>query len=242
MDRNIKYDFNLEKYDCKANENILNYVICSTPRSGSTLLAKGLQSTMLAGLPHEYFNVEHKKDYLNRWQFKSNIEYIEKLKKNRVTPNGTFGFKLHYNQYEQEFEDRRLEDCFGNLRYIFITRNDKIFQGISLEKADQTNKWSSEFVSNKKAIFNFKNIKKNISIICNQEKKWKDYFTQYNIDPFVIEYEELSSNYEEVIISTLNYLGINIKTKIAPPQIRKQGNLSNLIWKYLYLTINKLKK
>ena len=33
----------------------LSYMICATPRSGSTLLCKALQNTGLAGKPDEYF-------------------------------------------------------------------------------------------------------------------------------------------------------------------------------------------
>lgn len=74
--------------------------------------------------------------------------------------NGIFGFKFHYNQFEDEFGADRLEECFDNLKFIFITREDKILQGISLEKAFQTQKWSSEFSSLKRAKFNYLSIKK----------------------------------------------------------------------------------
>lgn len=78
----------------------------------------------------------------------------------RILFNGIFGFKFHYNQFEDEFGADRLEECFDNLKFIFITREDKILQGISLEKAFQTQKWSSEFSSLKRAKFNYLSIKK----------------------------------------------------------------------------------
>lgn len=242
MSKNIKYEFNLEKFDSHTNENILNYVICSTPRSGSTLLSKALQSTLVVGLPHEYFNIDHKNDYYNRWKFKNIEEYIALLKKNRVTPNGIFGFKLHYNQFELEFENNCLDNYFENLKYIFITRKDKILQGISLEIAYQSNQWSSEFKLEKKPIFNFRNIKKRISEVSNEENKWLTYFIENEITPFVINYEDLENNYETIVIDTVNFLGINLTSKIGGQLINKQRGFRNMWWKKMFQIINLFKK
>ena len=90
----LKYEFNSDKFDNFSEQKGICYVICSTPRSGSTLLSKGLQLTKVAGIPHEYFNVDHKSDFKKRWQFSNIEEYITLLKKNRVTTNGIFGFKF----------------------------------------------------------------------------------------------------------------------------------------------------
>jgi LPS sulfotransferase NodH len=202
------------------------------------LLAKGLDSTNLAGLPHEYFNVDHKKDYIKRWEFNTIQEYIYLLKENRVSNNGVFGLKLHFNQYELEFGNDDLSSYFDGLKYVFITRKDKISQGISLEKALQTNKWSSEFKATNKAVFKYKSIRKRIVDVTNQESKWLLYFKAHNIKPYIVNYEDLDRDYEETILNVLTYLGLNENCIFLPKQIQKQRNISNYFWKKAYQVIN----
>jgi hypothetical protein len=45
------------------------------------MLAKALQSIGIAGLPHEYFNIDYKSDYTKRWFFLHNKEHIYILAK-----------------------------------------------------------------------------------------------------------------------------------------------------------------
>src|SRR6187401_2384980 len=66
------------------------YVIISTPRSGSTLLCRGLASTNLAGIPEEYFNPDLE-DWARRRDGVDPAAYVEWLLSERVSPNGVFG-------------------------------------------------------------------------------------------------------------------------------------------------------
>lgn len=241
MSIKLKYDFNSQKFDNSSNDLILNYVICATPRSGSTLLAKGLQSTNIAGLPHEYFNIDHQSDYLKRWDFKELEDYIGLLQKHRVSSNGIFGFKIHYNQYVETFDKKNLSSYFNNLNYIFITREDKIMQGISLEKAMQTQKWSSEFIPIRKSRFNYKGIKNRIDTINSQESNWLKYFRTYGIKPYIVRYEDLEQKYELTIKEVLEFLKIEDKYVIHPKKLFKQRNFSNYLWKLNYNLMSKFK-
>lgn len=241
VDDSLKYEFNSEKFDNLSNTLGVSYVVCATPRSGSTLLAEGLKSTNLAGMPHEYFNIDHKSDYFKRWHFKSLEEYVKLLKKYRVSDNGIFGFKIHFNQFSNEFVETDLEKYFPNLKYVFIKRQDKIAQGISLEKAYQTNQWSSKFDSDRAAQFKFKDIKKRVNDISAQELSWDNYFRINNIEPLVVHYEELEKNYEASIIRILKYLRVDHSSPIPPMQIKKQRNLTNRIWKMKYKLFNFIK-
>jgi trehalose 2-sulfotransferase len=57
---------------------IKSYLICATPRSGSSLLCEALRNTGLAGNPDEYFGPMHVERWNERWQTHSEIEYLEK--------------------------------------------------------------------------------------------------------------------------------------------------------------------
>ncbi|WP_231999557.1 Stf0 family sulfotransferase, partial [Mycobacterium sp. 1245852.3] len=75
------------------------YVIASTPRSGSSLLAAGLVATGVAGRPEEYFTPDHigayKKD-LNLPTDCSWPDYLAKAMAFAATENGVLGVKIHW--------------------------------------------------------------------------------------------------------------------------------------------------
>src|SRR5271156_6210986 len=78
----------------------LSYVICTAPRTGSSLLCAALWRTGIAGRPAEYFDVHAHND--EHWQkhfaIRDNREYLGKVVDAGTTDNGVFGFKLHWHQ------------------------------------------------------------------------------------------------------------------------------------------------
>ena len=47
-------------------EPVLSYTLWFSQRNGSTVLAKGLESTGIAGIPNEWFRKELQKDWSNK--------------------------------------------------------------------------------------------------------------------------------------------------------------------------------
>lgn len=58
-----------------------NYLICGTPRTGSTLLCQYLTSTEVAGRPHSYFRKQDMTAWAESWRI--------------LSANGTYSFS-HY--------------------------------------------------------------------------------------------------------------------------------------------------
>src|SRR5262245_28053120 len=75
-----------------------NYFICTTPRTGSSLLCEALEFTRIAGVPREYFEAVYEKDWCARLGITSDHEYLEKLATAGMTANGVFGAKVHWHQ------------------------------------------------------------------------------------------------------------------------------------------------
>src|SRR5262249_15586129 len=75
------------------------YLICSTPRSGSTLLSTGLASTGRAGRPLEYLSQPYGVVFKERNGRLLLPEYWRFLVTRRTTPNGVFGMKMHFDQF-----------------------------------------------------------------------------------------------------------------------------------------------
>jgi LPS sulfotransferase NodH len=108
------------------------YLICSTPRSGSTLLADLLDKTSFAGRPLEYFNNVYVEDYArtsNTPQL-ARQKYWSDLQRMRTTENGVFGVKAHLTQVQQWLGTNEISTIgkflSGFEHLIFIRRRDKL--------------------------------------------------------------------------------------------------------------------
>ena len=82
-------------------KSTISYMICATPRSGSTLLCEALRNTGLAGYPDEYFGPMHVARWTEKWQTRSDQEYLEMY--------------LHTGEATMAFGASRLCDCTGTI-------------------------------------------------------------------------------------------------------------------------------
>ncbi|HEU0116948.1 MAG TPA: Stf0 family sulfotransferase, partial [Thermomicrobiales bacterium] len=112
------------------------YLVLGTARSGSTLLCQALAGSGVAGEPKEFFGAKLAM-WMKRWDAHAPDAFVDRLRRERSTPNGAFGAKLLWRQllgfeaYCRRFPDYAdlsraaiLEALFPNVRYIWITRDD----------------------------------------------------------------------------------------------------------------------
>jgi trehalose 2-sulfotransferase len=128
------------------------YVIASTPRSGSSLLAAGLVATGVAGRPEEYFTPDHIGAYKEDLKLPMDCswsEYLAKVMAFAATENGVRGFKIHWRHVvvlAQALGFRGdpgsvLEALFPAAVFVNIVRADRRAQAISLFRAETTGEW-----------------------------------------------------------------------------------------------------
>jgi LPS sulfotransferase NodH len=129
------------------------YVIASTPRSGSSLLATGLDATGVAGRPEEYFAPEQIGPYKEDWQLPKNCslaEYRAKVMAFAVTENGVLGIKIHWRHLVLLAQALgfhgdpgiALDILFPAAVFVNIVRADRRAQAISLFRAEATGEWA----------------------------------------------------------------------------------------------------
>lgn len=145
------------------------YVVASVPRSGSTLLCRLLWQTGLVGAPKEYLNPMQLRDWELRlgarrrdralaaslrgplvgalagrpgWDPARVRAHLERVAARRSS-GGWFGLKLHHHHRERWFPDGEVEDVLGPVRWIRITRDDRLAQAVSWARALQTGQWAS---------------------------------------------------------------------------------------------------
>jgi LPS sulfotransferase NodH len=54
---------------------VTSYLICGTPRTGSTLLCGLLRDTGIAGRPESYFRLQGEQSWADRWHLPHEFDY-----------------------------------------------------------------------------------------------------------------------------------------------------------------------
>jgi len=236
------HEHNSAQHDFPYQEQArLTYFVASLPRSGSTLLCRGLWAAGLAGAPLEYFADVHMEDYFDRWGRTGIRDYVQNLQQHRTSPNGIFGAKGHYPQLQDWFFKQGivLDELFPNLRYIYITRQDRLRQAISYVKAMQTNRWTSDWQEGLQdgLQYDFKAIDQRMNQLVREERIWGGYFLKQGTLPLRIVYESFVEKYEETLREVLRFLEVEEYKKIAisAPRLKKQADSITEQWYEQYL-------
>jgi LPS sulfotransferase NodH len=227
----------------------LSYFICTAPRTGGFLLAEALESTGIAGRPREYFDRVFQKNWCEDLAIATDAEYLEKVLAAGTTPSGVFGAKVLWHQLEHLLAKLRLIQGNGlsdpellrrtvpDLRYIFLTRRNKIRQAVSYDRAIRSGVWWSisanvdEQTSVPAPPFVFETIDDWVTRLTEFELNWRRHFRCLGIEPYEVAYEDLAEAHESTVHAVLCYLGLPTEGhKVATPRLRKQADAVTEEW------------
>jgi LPS sulfotransferase NodH len=219
-----------------------SYAICTTPRTGSNFLCEVLQATGIAGRPDEYFwnpPVGHE-----QWSIEQHRAYVERITRAGTTPNGVFGVKLMWSYLgdvvarlaalldgEEASPPEILAATFPNLRYVWLTRRDKVRQGISFYRAIATQRWRSIDPGNRADAdvqFDFQAIEALIEASIKDERAWQQFFQRYGIQPLTITYEDLERAPDMIVRQIVDHFGMGHSTQPLPRVWRHQRQADDL--------------
>ncbi len=237
-----------------------SYIICSTPRTGSTLLCGLLESTKVAGSPDSYFMRNLDPVWAEQWglpsrENRSDRDYSAAYLK-AVTTAGRGGTKVFGLRLMREnlddlsamidkvFPDlpsdkARLEAAFGNILYIHLTREDKLAQAISLVKAEQTGLWHiapdgteiERLAPPKDPEYDFNRIARELAELEQYDLAWTTWLDQQGIDPLRIGYENLSADPADAVRRICLALGVPAPaTDSVRPGVAKLSDAVSLEW------------
>jgi LPS sulfotransferase NodH len=257
-----------------------SYLVCATPRSGSTLLCDLLAGTGVAGRPEEYFQLmpvtcraRHPRDYLGgAWSEElaeilgespvdaqpTQLEelgvatfrdYLTTLFERTTTPNGVFGGKVMWGYLEgllwqlerAGFEDRgsiahRLAAALPGVRYVHLTRRDRLRQAISLWRALQTWTWRRDpgaaSVGEGAPIFHAGAIGALVRSIELDDESWAHFFEYHGIEQVTVVYEELAAAPGAVLAATLEALELPVPASVDDlrPSLVRQADALTEEW------------
>lgn len=212
------------------------YIICATPRSGSTLLCDLLTATGVAGRPHSYFRSQDVGYWAGLWDVGGstatsgpgfNRAYLSAMTKAGTAGTGMFGLRLMWPSVVEATKRlnaafggeadiaNRFKTQFGPTLFIHLSRQDKTAQAVSLVRAKQTGLWhvaadGSERQRTAPAqapIFDAGRISQARDLLMTEDAEWSRFFDQCCIQPLRLSYETLAADPKAVLADTLTALG-----------------------------------
>ena len=209
-----------------------SYLICATPRSGSTLLCGLLESSGVAGHPASYFNRRALHDYADDWRIarprdgRIDEAYVRAALTAGTTSNGVFGARIMAETMPELIGDlavahrgpavtdvELLSARLGRLRFVHLRRHDVVAQAVSWAKALQTHYWHPGEAVQPGAQdphYNGELIGRLVVAIETFEEEWARWFAAHSIDPCRVVYEELAADPPRAARGVLDHLGLHV--------------------------------
>jgi LPS sulfotransferase NodH len=237
------HPLNSSDFDCPDYQGrIRPYIICTTPRCGSTLLCDLLAQSGSLGIPHEYLNISsHGLNLMSRLGIDltdPNLArtYLNTLKRVRTTPNGVFGLKAHFHHLKTLLDPPLLNEVFPKAKFARMFRRNRIAQAVSFGIAHQTQQWDSTKEKQNEPVYDADLVDQCLSQILSQESEWTYFFQVNDIKAQKIYYEDLLGDSKSVCREFLNLFGIktNFDFNIEASKFRRQSNHLNVEWEDHY--------
>jgi LPS sulfotransferase NodH len=228
-------------------------LICTTPRSGSWLLSDLLERTGKIAMGQEYFHVNYVPALAREYGLGSlaiTEEYISEIRRRAQEDGRLFSSKLHWVQINQLVDALRvvhpdlaaantpapelIEASLPGSRYLFLTREDKARQAISLFRALRTDTWWEHAAEGEpeeqgqaapELIADYLAIRWLEDVLVEQEAEWRRYFEVFAIEPLTVVYEQLCAEPGRVVRAVLDWLGLQgAVASEGPSRLRRQAD------------------
>lgn len=237
-----------------------SYIICATPRTGSTLLCDLLASTKTAGKPDSFFMSNMDPVWSEQLGLPvrdglSDSDYASAYLKAAVTAGqgqtGIFGLRLMRENLDDlsalidkvfpglPSDQDRLHAAFGEILYIHLAREDKLAQAVSMIKAEQTGLWHvapdgselERLAPPKEPAYDFDRIASTLARLEQSDAAWLTWFDAQGIEPLRVGYEGLSANPAEAVSRICGTLGVPAPAPGSlKPGVAKLADAISLEW------------
>ena len=203
-------------------------IICTTPRSGSTLLCKLLAATGMAGKPESWFHSPSLSDWLDYHNLSTDDfptsedalrAVFDATRDKGANGTGVFGLRLQGGSFDYFIEQtarlfpdhpsdkERIEAAFGPTLFLHLTRADKLSQAISRLRAEQSGLWhravSGEELERLSPpadpIYDPDAIARHIDELTALDTAWEEWFHREGIRPLRIPYDVLAQEPQRVL-------------------------------------------
>ena len=236
------------------------YILCSTPRSGTTLLCDLLSQTGVAGHPNSFFRQKSLKYWADLWGLEGCVDcqdaafsarYLAAMRQAGQGETGLFGLRLMGPDLQfacdwlgrmhpgRPSEADRFAAAFGPLRYIYLSRSDKLAEAVSYIRAEQTGLWHGrpdgstleEIAPTVPQGYDPALITARMAELSAYDAAWPRWFEAQGIAPLRLSYEELAAAPQATLAQVLGHIGQDpaIAANTAPG-LRKLADETSADW------------
>lgn len=213
-------------------QDLDSYLICATPRTGSTLLCGLLDSSGVAGHPASYFNHRSLDDYADDWRIsrprdgRIDEAFVQAALAVGRTPNGVFGGRVMAESMPEltsglaaaaavsaPTDVDLLSSHFGRLGFVHLRRHDVVAQAVSYAKSLQTHFWhpgEAVLPGGQEPHYDEELIGRLVTTIEESEAYWARWFATHGIAPCEVTYEELAADPLRTARRVLDHLGLTV--------------------------------
>jgi LPS sulfotransferase NodH len=234
------------------------YLICTTPRSGSWLLADALDQTGLAGHPQEYFMNHAAFDASWGVPTRANLgAYLDYVRDASTTDNGVCGIKLHWSQlrFLAGLVGSSIDDTdaafawlmheLSPLQVIRLDRNDKIRQAISFHRAMSDQQWwrlvGADHVQSEFDGPDLAEVDRLHRLLIRHSRRWGEQLAAAQVPVRELSYEQLAADLQGCVLDCLLRLGIAFEVAVdavatVEPRLVRQADERTDLWVHEYIT------
>ncbi|USI72795.1 Stf0 family sulfotransferase [Sphingomonas morindae] len=236
------------------------YVICASPRTGSTLLCNGLIRSGLAGFPRENFDDRAEVDQAYKAQLgiaaDDDSGYLAEVLRRAQGANGMRGLKVHWHQLGtlerilRAGHAARLRDTpdltfdayqrslFGPVCWLWQRRRDKVAQAVSLYRASRSHVWHHPAAKPRRTEddevpYDFGAIDRLVHACFRYDQSWSRYLRTHGIGALVLWYEDFVAAYETTMRGVFDHLGLP-DAVIHPPGLNRLSGARSAEWAERY--------
>jgi LPS sulfotransferase NodH len=194
---------------------VSGYVICATPRSGSTLLCHLLRSSGRAGHPQSWFRAADRAEYAEDWGIPAGDwgHYRQAAYRAGCDGGPVFGLRLMWDTLEEveALLGGPLMPGLGLTHAIWLRRGDTVAQAVSRLKAEVSGTWHLGFeeAAHPAAVaYDFDRIRLWRDEAEVQNIQWQEWFARRGVTPLELTYEDLAADPVAVAERALGFLGL----------------------------------
>lgn len=236
------------------------YILCSAPRSGTTLLCDLLSQTGRAGHPNSFFRQKSLNYWADLWGLGGRADcqdaafstrYLTAMRQAGQGETGMFGLRLMGPDlqfacdwlgrlYAGKTSDAdRFAAAFGPVRYIHLSRSDKLAEAVSYIRAEQTGLWhgradGSTLEENPPTMapgYDAAVITARMAELSAYDAAWPRWFEAQGIVPLSLTYETLAADPKGELAKVLRHIGQDpALADEAKPGLRRLADETSADW------------
>lgn len=234
-----------------------SFLVCGTPRTGSTLLCGLLAATGVAGKPESYFRLPDERSYAEAWGVQVGPDgpldygcYVRAAMGVGSTANGVFGARAMWGTMGEVVGKLRaayshplgpdievLEQVLGQTRFVHLQRGDVVAQAVSWTRAEQSSYWQDgdEVPPGWRPRFDYNEVDGYVKAINEHNAAWHEWFNASGIVPLRVLYEDMVADITGATNAILQLLGIDLPSgHVITAGTRRQADEINDEWARCY--------